>query len=121
MNVPIQHSIFKRPMPLGEICQNVHRQRFRSPLPSRKRGDSFALSETALKQLAVPIPHYRNCQDFRLLGKRKSRPECYMPLSQNTDIQKITPISGISPFVGRKIHFTQFPLNFVPGSLKVQS
>jgi hypothetical protein len=115
MNIPIQPTIFKRPMPLGEISQNINHQSFRSPMASRKRSDSFKLSEATLKQLVVPIPHYRNHstkQQNSMLGKRSFRHECYMPLSQT---------HGTSPFMGRNIQLAQFPLNFIQKSLKVSS
>lgn len=70
-----------------------------------------------LKQLAVPIPHYRNkltFSDDNLLGKRRSRDQCYMPLSQYTGNSYQT--SGAGDGFGQR---SSFALRMFPKSLKV--
>jgi hypothetical protein len=82
MNKPINHQVFKRPMPLGELCPNNSRSN--PQVKSFFNQDLHGLSEDFLFKLAVPIPQYttkRKENENLLLGKRNFQDQqCYMPL-----------------------------------------
>lgn len=82
MNKPINHQVFKRPMPLGELCPNNSHSN--PQVKSFSNLDLHGLSEDFLFKLAVPIPQYttkRKENENILLGKRNFQDQqCYMPL-----------------------------------------
>ena len=53
MQKHLSHQVFKRPMPLGELCPNQC-----STMKPSFFSDSLGVTEDFLGKLAVPIPNY---------------------------------------------------------------